>query len=288
MNNPMQSKVCLVTGATAGIGEVAALELARMGATLVLVGRSEDKCDRVAEIIRTQAANSQVDYLVADLSSQEQIRRLSTQFQQRYERLDVLLNNAGGYFLRRLETVDGIEMTFGLNHLNYFLLTNLLLDMMKASAPARIVNVASGGHKGSPVDFDNLQTRGFFNGRETYGRSKFANILFTYELARRLDGTGVTANAVHPGWVATNIGKNNGVLFRIAISLIQKAAISREEGARTLVYLSSSPEVEGVTGKYFYKKKAIHSDPATYDEQSARRLWQISAEMTGLNDPMSG
>lgn len=278
----MQSKVCLVTGATSGIGEEAALELARRGAMVVLVGRSVDKCFRSLDKIRSQVPNAQLDHLLADLSSQEQVRALSEQFMARYDRLDVLLNNAGGYFLWRQETVDGIEMTFGLNHLSYFLLTNLLLDLIKSSAPARIVNVASSGHKNNPLDFENLQAKGFFNGRQVYGRSKFANILFTYELARRLDGTGVTANAVHPGWVATNIGKDNGWLARQFIQLIQRNAITCEEGARTLVYLCSSAEVEGISGKYFYKNVPIPSDPGTYEEDDARRLWEISAQMTGL------
>jgi len=278
----MESKVCLVTGATSGIGKVAALELARLGARVVMVGRSEEKCMDTEKMIIAQVPDAQIEYFIADLSSQEQIRDLSQKFLARFDRLDVLLNNAGGYFLRRHETVDGFEMTFGLNHLNYFLLTNLLLDLLKTSAPARIVNVASSGHKKNSLDFENLQNKGFFNGRQVYGRSKFANILFTYELDRRLEGTGITVNAVHPGWVATNIGKNNGWFVSLAIRILQRKAISKEAGARTLIYLCSSPSVEGISGKYYYKNVSIPTDPATYNKDHAQRLWEISEEMTGL------
>jgi NAD(P)-dependent dehydrogenase (short-subunit alcohol dehydrogenase family) len=281
-NKTMLLKTCLVTGATSGIGLVTAKELASLGATVVLVGRSPAKCTQAMDSICRQVPGADVDFLVADLSSQEQIHQLNEQFRSRHSRLDVLINNAGGVFMFRQLSVDGIEMTFGLNHLNYFLLSNLLLDMLEASAPARIVNVASSGHKNRPLDFDDLQLERGYKGREAYGRSKFANLLFTYEMARRLEGSGVAVNALHPGWVKTNIGRNNGLIFRLLMPLVQFNAISTQEGAETMVYLASSPGAEGLSGNYFYKMEPISSDPGTYDGKAARRLWGISLELTGL------
>ena len=276
----MKHKTCLITGATSGIGEVTAHQLTMKGAKVVVVGRDAQRCVDRVERIKAEAGNSRVDYLVADLSSQDETRRLVKSFLKRYDRLDVLVNNAGAFFLRRQESVDGIEKTFALNHLSYFLLTNLLLDTLRASAPSRIVNVSSNSHYGSALDFNDLQSVRRYRSMQVYGRSKFANVLFTYELARRMEGTGVTANALHPGFVRTNIGKNNGWLIRLLAPLWQVTAISPEEGARTSVYLASSPEVEGVTGKFFIQEKEVPSDPGTYDEIAARRLWEISVELT--------
>jgi len=278
----MQGKTCLVTGATGGIGLVTALELARQGARVVLVGRSRERCLEVVEGIRQQTGNTSVDFIVADLSSLEQIRRTAGEFTARHNRLDVLVNNVGAFFWKRQESVDGIEMTLALNHLSYFLLTNLLLDVLKASAPARVVNVSSDAHRGVQMNFDDLQSKRRYTGFRVYAQSKLANVLFTYELARRLEGSGVTANALHPGFVATNFAKNNGFLFRLFMPLAQLSAISPEEGARTSIYLASSPEVEGVTGKYFVRERAVPSSPESYDEQNSRRLWDVSLELTGL------
>ncbi len=278
----MNGKVVIVTGATSGIGEVTARELAGMGASLVMIGRDRAKSDRVANEIRQKTGNTHVVYLVGDLSSQKDVRRLADEFKVHFSRLDVLLNNAGAVFLTRRETVDGIEMTFGLNHLNYFLLTNLLLDRLVASAPARIVNVSSSAHYGAQLYFDDLENKKGYNGMRAYGQSKLANVLFSYELARRLEGKGVTVNALHPGFVASNFAKNNLGILKPLISLVQMGAISSEQGAQTSIYLATSPEVEGVTGKFFDKMKAVESSPASKDEESARRLWDISAKMTGL------
>jgi NAD(P)-dependent dehydrogenase (short-subunit alcohol dehydrogenase family) len=276
----MNGKTILITGATDGIGKETALALAEMGARIIVVGRNPEKCARITDQINRQDGQGKAEYLVADLSSQAQIRRLAAEFKDRYARLDVLVNNAGAYILRHQLTVDGIELTFALNHLNYFLLTNLLLDVIQASAPARIVNVSSAAHLGGKLDFANLQGGRVYNSWEAYSNSKLANVYFTYELARRLDGSRVTANALHPGFVASNFGKNGSGLLRPFFSISHLFAISPEKGAETPVYLASSPEVEGITGKYFVQKKAVNSSAISYDQDAARRLWQMSLEMT--------
>ena len=278
----LAGKVCMVTGATSGIGKVAARELAKRGAVVVVVGRNEARSKATVCQIRQQTANASVEFLLADLSSQQEIRRLAREFESRYPRLDVLVNNAGAIMLSRRESVDGIEMTLALNHLAYFLLTNLLLDTLKSSAPARIVNVSSNSHEGAKLDFDDLQNRRRYWGFRAYAWSKLENILFSYELARRLEGTGVTVNALHPGLVGTNFLANNGALGRLLKMLVVIKGISPERGARTSIYLASSPELETVTGRYFFQEQEVPSSSASYDEDAARRLWQLSAEMTGL------
>jgi retinol dehydrogenase-12 len=283
-HDTMHGKVCLVTGATAGIGLATAHALAQKGAVVYIVGRSLDKCAATVYQIQTETGNQAVEYLLADLSSQEQIRVLAAQFQSQVQRLDVLVNNAGAFFLRRQQSVDGIEMTFALNHLSYFLLTNLLLDTLKASASARIINVSSNSHYGSRINFEDLQGQRRYWGNAAYGQSKLANVLFTYELARRLGDSQVTANALHPGFVATNIGSNNGWLARLFLWFAHRKALTPEQGARTSVYLASSPQVAQVTGKFFVKCKQVESDPASYDQETARRVWVISAELTNLTD----
>ncbi|MFQ6030140.1 MAG: SDR family oxidoreductase, partial [Dehalococcoidia bacterium] len=277
---PMQGKTCLVTGATSGIGLVTARELARMGARVVLVGRNQLRGEVALQWIKQTTDNPEVDYLQADLSSQQEVRRLAEEFQVRHSRLEVLVNNAGAIMLSRQESVDGIELTFALNHLAYFLLTNLLLDTLKASAPARVVNVSSGAHHGAVLDFDDLESRSRYKGFQAYSRSKLANVLFTYEMARRLEGSGVTANVLHPGLVATNFGGNNGWKGSIIKFLMRLKSIGPEEGADTCVYLSAAPTVEGVTGKYFEKRRDIKSSAASYDQWAADRLWGVSQEMT--------
>lgn len=279
---PNTSQTILVTGATSGIGFVTAFGLTRKGASVVIVGRDERRCQSAVGRIRQETGSEAIDYLLADLSSQADIRHLVGQFHARYERLDVLVNNAGAYFFRRQESVDGLEMTFALNHLSYFLLTNLLLDTLKASTHARVINVSSNAHYGNPLDFDDLGSQQNYGLMKVYGRSKFANVLFTYELARRLERSGVTANALHPGFVRTKIGRNNGWYMHLIMPLVMIGGISPQEGARTSIYLTSSPEVEGVTGKYFTKCQETPSDPATYNEADACRLWEISASLTGL------
>jgi NAD(P)-dependent dehydrogenase (short-subunit alcohol dehydrogenase family) len=276
----MKDKVCLITGATSGIGQAAALTLAKMGATVILAGRSEKRCQNSITKIKRETGNQNVDYLLADLSVQAQVRALAAEFKSRYERLDVLVNNAGAFYAFRQVSADGIEMTFAVNHLGYFLLTKLLLETLKASAPARIVNVASNSHLGEHLDFDNLELKRGYWAVRAYGRSKLANLYFTYELARRLEGTGVTVNAMHPGFVRTNMGANNGWLVRLFLPLVHLSSLTPEQGARTAVYLASSPEVEGVTGKFFVRDREVASDLVSYDESAAKRLWEISEEMT--------
>jgi NAD(P)-dependent dehydrogenase (short-subunit alcohol dehydrogenase family) len=279
----MNGKICLVTGATNGIGKATAQALAQMGATVVIVGRDAQKAAQVTEEVRAASDNQNVEWLLADLSSQQDIRRLATEFKSKYSQLHVLLNNAGGTFVKRQLSVDGIEMTFALNHLAYFLLTNLLLDTIKASAPARIINVSSGAHSGGKIEFDNLQGERSYSGMGPYGNSKLANILFTTELARRLEGTGVTVNALHPGLVSTGFGKNNpGILMTIMGAVIPLIARSPEKGAATSIYLASSPEVQSITGKYFVDCKVTRPAPQATDSAVARKLWDISAETVHL------
>ena len=279
----MRGKTVLVTGASAGIGAVTVRRLAAMGATVAAVGRDRDRTDALVERARAETPGAAVDGLLADLSSQVGVRRLADEVLDRYPRLDVLVNNAGAIFFGRQESVDGVEMTFALNHLGYFLLTGLLLERLKASAPARVVNVSSAAHRRGRIDFDDLQSRRGYGGWAAYSNSKLANLLFTYELARRLEGTGVTVNALHPGLVATRFGANNGWLSRALRQLANLFSISAEEGARTVVYLASSPDVEGVTGKYFVRERAAKSIPASHDGEAAARLWRVSEELTGAS-----
>jgi retinol dehydrogenase-12 len=277
----MAGKVVLVTGATGGIGQVTARSLAGMGATVVVNGRDPQKTSTTVQSIRSQTGNESVDGLVADLSSQSQIKKLAEDFRARYDRLDVLVNNAGAIIMKREESVDGIEMTFALNHLNYFLLTHQLLDMLRASKPSRIVNVSSEAHRGARLNFDDLENRQGYTGWKAYGQSKLANIYFTYSLSATLENSGVTANVLHPGFVATNFGRSNGGFFSPLFKIIQMGAITPEEGAQTSIYLASSPEVAEVTGKYFVKSTAVSSSAVSYDKAAARKLWDVSLEMTG-------
>jgi NAD(P)-dependent dehydrogenase (short-subunit alcohol dehydrogenase family) len=270
----------LLTGATNGIGLVAARELARRGAHVVLVGRSRARCATATAQIQAQTGNRQAEALLADLSSQQQVRDLAKQFRDRHPRLDVLVNNAGGIWLRRETTADGLEMTIAVNHLAYSLLTYLLLDLLKASVPARIVNVSSAAHRKATLDFDDLMGDRGYDGWQQYCRSKLMNLLFTYELARKLEGTGVTANALHPGWVPTGFAANNGWKGRLWQFVARWFALNVEEGARTIIYLASSPEVAGVSGRYFVRERVVLSSTASTDETAAHRLWQISQKLT--------
>ncbi len=281
-NHLMSGKVCMVTGATTGIGQVTARRLAEMGATVIAVARNPVKGETVVKAIKDSTGNQDVAFMLCDLSSQASIRKLARDFKDRYTRLHVLVNNAGALNFARSVTVDGLETTFAVNHLAYFLLTNLLLDVLKASAPSRVVNVSSAAHTDGTITFDDLQGEKHFSGMKAYSQSKLANVLFTYALAKRLEGTGVTVNALHPGVIRSGFARNNGPLFNIGMSVVGLFFASPEKGAETSVYLASSPEVEGVTGQYFVKKAAVKSAPASYDEAAAERLWKMSTELTGL------
>jgi NAD(P)-dependent dehydrogenase (short-subunit alcohol dehydrogenase family) len=279
-------KICVVTGATNGIGKVTALELAKMGATVIVVGRNPQKTDIVVKAIQQVSGNSSVEAMIADLSAQAQVRDLAAAIQRECDHLDVLVNNAGALYLYREESVDGIEMTWALNHLSYFLLTNLLLDSLQRAPAARIVNVSSNVHMSGSIHFNDLQFTRNRMMMAAYPQSKLANMMFTYELARRLKDTQITANAVHPGVVGTGFAGNNGILVKFAVTLATPFMLSPERGARTSIYLASSPEVENVTGKYFVNCKARRSSRASYDEEAQRKLWRISEEMVGL--PVTG
>ena len=281
----MSGRVCMVTGATAGIGMATAAALAGLGATVVAVGRNPEKGARLVERLQRESGNPAVEFLCADLSLQAEVRRLAAEFISRHARLHVLVNNVGGFFLQRKLTSDGIETTFALNHLNVFLLTHLLLDSLRSSAPARVVNVSSDAHRGARIDIPALESRRGAGGMRAYGQSKLAMTLFTYELARRLRDSGVTVNAVHPGFVASSMYDNSGGLVRLAVPFIKRLGKSLEEGADSVVYLAASPEVEGVTGKYFTDRKAVASSPASNDDAAARQLWEMSARMVGATQP---
>ena len=278
----MNNKTILITGASAGIGLQSAIDLAKQGANIVMVGRDEGRTSRAAELVKTQTGNQQVSYLLADLSSMQEVYKLAQEFKGKYQSLDVLLNNAGAIFLTRKVSVDGYEMTLALNHLNYFLLTNLLLEMLKAAPSARIVNVSSRAHYRGHVDFDDLQSQHGYNGMRVYSMSKLMNVLFTYELARRLEGTNVTANCLHPGFVASNFAGNNGWVVRTALNFMS-GRISVEEGAKCPVFLASSSDVQGVSGKYFnYDTQETRSSEESYDQNLARRLWDVSEKLVAI------
>ena len=278
----IEGKNCLITGATSGIGRAAATELARRGARLFLVCRSPAKGAETSEAIARATGNRPVEVLLADLSSQQSIRALAQQILARDLPIQVLLNNAGVVNLRRKVTVDGIEATFAVNHLAYFLLTVLLLDRLKVSAPARIVNVASDAHHAGTIDFADLQGEKRYGWWSIYGRSKLANILFTRELARRLDGTGVTVNCLHPGAVASNLGGQNGVVARAVLTLVRPFFRTPEQGAETAVHLAASAELDGVTGQYFYDRNTKRGSAESNDAEVGRRLWEVSERLTGV------
>jgi NAD(P)-dependent dehydrogenase (short-subunit alcohol dehydrogenase family) len=281
MDETMQGITCLVTGGTGGIGFVTARELARRGADVMIVGRGRDAGEAAIARIRRTGAAGTVEFTAADLSQQSEVRRLARTVADRFGRLDVLVNNAGGMFRRRTLSADGIEMTFALNHLGYFLLTSLLLPVLRAADRARIVNVASEAHRGVALDFDNLQAeRAYGGGWGVYKRSKLANLLFTYELARRIDGGSVSVNALHPGFVATDIGVRNRLMPGWLWRLASLAAISPEDGAETTIHLAASSEVAGAHGQYFVKCRPAESSPQSRDRAAGERLWAISERLT--------
>ncbi len=262
-----------------------AAALASMGARVVMVCRDPARGEAARAEIANASHHDNIDLLIGDLASQRQVRRVAADIRGRYDRLDVLVNNAGAMNTTRTLSEDGIETTWAVNHLAYFLLTNELLDLVRASAPARIVSVSSRAHSRARINFDDVGGERAFNAYAIYGQSKLANVLFTYELARRLEGSGVTATCLHPGVVATGFGHNNrsdfyGRAFGAVLTAIRPFLVSPERGAETSIHLAASPEVEGVTGKYFANMKPVKSSPVSYDEEVAARLWQLSEEQT--------
>lgn len=273
----MSGKRVLLTGATNGIGEVTAVELAKAGAKLTLVARSQQKAEATLQKIRAVAPDADVEFLYADLCVMKEVRRVAQEFKAKHQRLDVLINNAGATFSNRESTPDGYEMTFALNHLSYFLLTRELVEVLKASAPARVVSVASEGHRLGRIDFDDLQAgKGSYKGVFVYSTSKLANILFSNELARRLSGTGVTSNAVHPGVVNTGFARNTPGWFNVVIRAFSAFMLSPEKGARTTLHVATAPELGDVTGSYFARQKLKRPARAAQDEAAAKRLWEAS------------
>lgn len=275
----LKGKTVMVTGATGGIGKESAIRLAAAGAELVIVGRNRTLTEKTVKQIISETGNPKVDFLVGDLSSQADVRRIAGEFLATGRPLHILMNNAGLIFPSFQESADGIEMTWALNHLGYFLLTNLLLARIKESAPARIVNVSSNAHFAArEINFGNPEFRGNFKAFPAYSQSKLANILFTRELAKKLDGTGVTVNCLHPGFVASSFGKSIGN-FRKFYFLIRPFQISVDRGAKTSVYLCASPEVEGITGEYFTRCKIAYSSSLSRSDEAAKQLWQLSEKM---------
>lgn len=282
----VQGQTIVITGATNGIGEIAATALAKAGAHVVIVSRSEARCKETIARIRTATGDDTASYIVADLSLLKDMHRTADTILERHDRLHVLLNNAGAFFNSREVTADGYEKTFALNHMSYFVLTTRLLDLLKRTATqdgeARVVNVSSGAHFGAPkgIPFDDIHHTKSYSGFGVYGESKLMNLLFTYALARRVEGTGVTVNALHPGFVRTGFGMNNGGILAASLGLIQRFfALTPEQGAETSIYLASSPSVKGITGKYFVDKKERKSSGISYDKEQQERLWQLSEEL---------
>ncbi len=281
----MQGKVCLVTGATSGIGFAAARQLASRGATVYLVGRDEEKARSATQAIIEASGNSQVDYFIGDFSSLASIRSLGNAICNALPVIDVLLNNAGVVNQTRQLSEDGFEQMFAVNHLGYFLLTNLLLDKIKAAQAGRIVNVASGAHKfcKTGINFDDIHFVEEFSSMKVYGHSKLANILFTQELARRLSDCDVTVNCLHPGGVASNLGKNNGALGKLLMGALKPFFRSIDKGAETAIYLACAEDVADKSGGYYYNCKPIPPAKWALDTEAASRLWQISSDM--VNSP---
>ena len=281
----LTGKTVLITGGTGGIGKAAAVGLASMGARVGITGRDQARAERAATAIEAESGNPSVDVFVADLSSQAEVRRMAGEVLAAYPRLDVLVNNVGGFWAHRHTTVDGLERTFALNHLAPFLLTSLLLERLKASAPARVVTVSSGAQSMGKIDFDDLMGERDYSGQRAYNQSKLANVMFTYELARRLEAIRVTATALHPGMTNTAFSAEDPARAMAPVVFVARPFMrSARKGAETVVYLASSSAVEGVTGGYYANRKAKKSNQSSYDREVTGRLWQVSANLVGVAD----
>lgn len=282
-NKSMRDKICVVTGATSGIGEETAKALALKGGFVIIVGRDLTKCVATVKRIKRFTGSTLVDYMCTDLSDLKQVRKLADELKQNYDHIDVLVNNAGAYIKTRYQSADGYEMTFALNYLSPFLLVSLLIDMLKKSEQGRIINVSSNAHFKGKIQLDDLQSKQQFEGLDVYAQSKLAILLFTNELARRLKNTHITVNALHPGLVATNFGKNNGWLRFYLRRLIKgRHELSALDGARTSIYLATSPEVAHITGAYFVDGKQVKSSEDSYDQKLAKQLWDVSESLSAI------
>ena len=284
-NGGMEGEVALITGGTSGIGKATATALAAMGAEVVVSGRSKERGEAAVEEIRERSGNEKVSLVLADLAVQAEVRGLAQAFKERHDRLDVLVNNAGIIQSKRTETPDGIELTLAVNHLAPFLLTNLLLGLLKESAPSRIITVSSEARRGAEIDFGDLQSERRYRAFRVYGMTKLANILFTYELAERLEGTGVVANCLHPGSVNTNFANYNRSLGTLLFRAFKPFMRTPEQGADTVVYLAVSPETREMTGRYLTDRKVISSYEEPHGVLAQKRLWEVSEELTNLEVP---
>ena len=281
----MDDQVVIVTGSNSGIGKATAKALAGMGATVVMAVRNMERGEIVQEEIVEETGNESVSVMVCDLASRDSIKRFSDEFRSRHDRLDVLINNAGAVFARRRLSVDGIESSMAVNYIGPFLLTRELLPLLEASAPSRIVNVSSGLSGTAKFDFDDLQRETGYKGMQAYAGSKLMLTTYTLELARRLEGTGVTANVVEPGFVATNLGRNSGSLLNsVMFTLVRPMQITPEKAAENTVYAATSPDLEGVTGKVFSKKQEKETPPITHDGEARRQLWEEALRLLGIDD----
>lgn len=280
---PLNGKKVVITGATDGIGKETARQIAKMGAEIILVGRNKEKTELATAEIIESSNNPNIDYLLADLSEQNDVRKLADDIKRKFSNLDILFNNAGAAFPTRKLTTDNIEKTFALNHLAYFLLTTLLLDLLKNSAPSRIINTSSAGHYTGEIYIEDISLKNGYGMMKAYKQSKLANIMFTYDLARQLEGSNVTVNAFHPGFVRTNIGISElGILGKLLQPLIFRKGISVEEGSKTSVYLLSSEEMEGISGKYYTKMRIKKTSDISYDVEAQKRLWELSEKLIGI------
>ena len=276
----MNGRTCLITGATDGIGKETAIELAKKGCNLILIGRNKEKGEKVVEQIRKFADNYvDIDYLTANLMLMKEVSRVADEVAKKYPRIDILLNNVGAYFAFRDVTEEGFERTFALNHLGYFLMTKKLLPLVEKSDYKRIVNVSSSAHYGIDFEFDNMNGEKKYSGFDTYKKSKLANVMFTYELAKRIENKGITANCLHPGFVSTNFGKNNNFLWRNVIRITMwLTAISVKDGAKTSIHLACSDEVKDITGRFFAASKVKKGSSKAKNEEHNRKLWDLSED----------
>jgi NAD(P)-dependent dehydrogenase (short-subunit alcohol dehydrogenase family) len=278
-----KNKICLITGATSGIGKATALKLAELGASLILISRDASKGQIVCDQIKKETNNKKIIFYKLDLSLMKDVKETTQKIKSDFDHIDILINNAGARYLEHFVTTEGIEQTFAVNYLSHFLLTNLLVDRLKDSSSARIINISSGAHFSGDGIIENITSPKEYDGRKQYANSKLANVLFTYELARKLENTNITVNAVDPGGVATNFARNNGLIswFKHRVYYLMKGnLLTPEQGCETVIYLATSPEVEGITGKYFNDKKETKSSSISYDSNIAKKLWESSEKIT--------